>query len=132
MTGIRYGCYEVEAVESLQEEIAALKEVRGAGCQCGDDEACRFVRERDAANAALECALAGEATALEELDGMVDMNDALIEDNRELAERDVRWQARLERLRTEQPPRHEVRADFSWGYGTALRKAVAIMEGREP
>ncbi len=28
-----------------------LAEVRGAGCQCSDDDACRFVRERDAARA---------------------------------------------------------------------------------
>ena len=31
----------------LREQLAALQEVRAEGCQCGDDEACKFVRERD-------------------------------------------------------------------------------------
>jgi len=35
-------------------QLMALAEVRGAGYQCGDDEACRFVRERDEARAEVE------------------------------------------------------------------------------
>lgn len=39
-----------ETVVELQEQYKALEEVRQPGtCECGDDEACRFVRERDAA-----------------------------------------------------------------------------------
>lgn len=48
-------------VERLREELdeahidnRVLAEVRSAGCECGDDEACRFVRERDAARAEVE------------------------------------------------------------------------------
>lgn len=38
--------WHAEAVECL--EVATA---RAAGCECGDDEACRFVRERDEARA---------------------------------------------------------------------------------
>jgi hypothetical protein len=34
-------------IAELEAANATLQEVRGAGCQCGDDEACEFVRERD-------------------------------------------------------------------------------------
>jgi len=39
-----------------RDELKHLAEVRAAGCQCGDDEACRFVRERDEAIEALKFA----------------------------------------------------------------------------
>jgi len=39
-----------ETIRELQAKYKALEEVREPGtCECGDDEACRFVRERDAA-----------------------------------------------------------------------------------
>jgi hypothetical protein len=38
----------------LEQANAALRTVRAAGCQCGDDEACAFVRERDALRAEVE------------------------------------------------------------------------------
>lgn len=41
------------AVGEGVDELYALLEVRAPGsCQCGDDEACRFARERDEATAA--------------------------------------------------------------------------------
>lgn len=33
--------------DELAEELAVLGTVRAAGCACSDDEACKFVRERD-------------------------------------------------------------------------------------
>jgi hypothetical protein len=39
--------------DKLRGELAAMEEIRGAGCQCGDDDACRFVLERDEARAEL-------------------------------------------------------------------------------
>ena len=36
-------------VAELEEENKVLKEVRGRGCQCSDEDACAFVRERNAA-----------------------------------------------------------------------------------
>lgn len=46
-------CAESE-VSRLREQVADLQAVetaRSEGCACGDDEACRFVRERDEARA---------------------------------------------------------------------------------
>jgi len=41
--------WHAEAVECLEVAIP-----RSAGCECGDDEACRFVRERDEARSEVE------------------------------------------------------------------------------
>lgn len=37
-----------EKAEAERAALKALVEVRARGCQCGDDDACAFVRERDA------------------------------------------------------------------------------------
>jgi hypothetical protein len=45
-----------ERIDRLERELSELRvlaEVRGAGCQCGEDEACAFVRQRDRLREAL-------------------------------------------------------------------------------
>lgn len=54
-TGVCETCVEASVLKC--DELRALVEVRGKGCQCGDDEACAFVRERDELRAALEWAV---------------------------------------------------------------------------
>ena len=57
----RLGDYDAEKnalraeVETLRNDLRVLQEVRDpGGCECSDDEACRFVRERDAVRAEVE------------------------------------------------------------------------------
>ena len=53
--------HKLQRVLEEREDLRVLVEVRGRGCACGDDEACVFVRERDAALTLLEekCGKAG-------------------------------------------------------------------------
>lgn len=38
---------EVTPIEELRRRYEELEEVRHTGCECGDDEACLFVRQRE-------------------------------------------------------------------------------------
>ena len=50
MDGLCAICLQTQLAAAIAERDAlkVLAEVRGKGCQCGDDDACAFVRERDA------------------------------------------------------------------------------------
>jgi hypothetical protein len=39
--------------DALAAELAAVKEIRQHGCECSDDDACQFARDRDKAQADL-------------------------------------------------------------------------------
>lgn len=54
---------KLDTVTAERDALKALAEVHGKGCQCGDDDACAFVRERDALVAELRRSVSVNATA---------------------------------------------------------------------
>lgn len=52
-----------DRIERLERELAAVTEMRQHGCDCSDEDACRYARERDAARAENE-ALRKEAARM--------------------------------------------------------------------
>jgi hypothetical protein len=46
-------CQNCSGWDALAAELAAVKEIRQHGCECSDDDACQFARDRDKAQADL-------------------------------------------------------------------------------